>query len=168
MCPRTSYEGERGGEEPELDDPRWASLYAVSRPRLYRAAAFLVGADEAEEVVQDAFERAIRDRDFFTTVREPEAWLRTAVVRLAVSRLRRRQVWQRIRAALVPEPPHADVRVDLRRAIDRLGPTQRGAIVLRYYFDASHAEIAQAIGVSEASVGRILARAKETLRRDLA
>ncbi|MBM4434783.1 MAG: hypothetical protein FJ028_06745 [Chloroflexi bacterium] len=44
---------------------RWQALYAACRPTLYRAAALLVGEGEAEGVVQDAFERAMREPDFF-------------------------------------------------------------------------------------------------------
>jgi len=72
-------------------DERWACLYEEYRPALYRAAALMVGSADAEEVVHEAFERAMRERDFFERVREPKAWLRTVVARLALGRLRRRR-----------------------------------------------------------------------------
>jgi DNA-directed RNA polymerase specialized sigma24 family protein len=46
-------------------DERWTGLYEECRPAPYRAAALMVGAADAEEVVQEAFERAMRERDFF-------------------------------------------------------------------------------------------------------
>src|SRR3972149_4045375 len=71
-------------------DARWQALYQACRPTLYRSAALVVGEAEAEEVVQDAFERAMREPDFFGRVREPLAWLRTVSTRVALGRLRRR------------------------------------------------------------------------------
>ena len=50
----------------------------------------MVGAAEAEEVVQEAFERAMRENDFFERIHEPMAWLRTVTARIALGRLRRR------------------------------------------------------------------------------
>jgi RNA polymerase sigma-70 factor (ECF subfamily) len=151
--------------ERDQPDPRWERLYAECRPPLYRAAAFLVGDAEGEEVVQDAFERAMRQQGFLDEVREPLAWLRRVVMRLAISRLRRRQVWDRIRLLLDQHEPQRDP--DLEIAIRRLSPTMRGAIVLRYYFDAEYAEIASTLGISEASVSTTLSRARAALRRDL-
>ena len=147
-------------------DPRWEQLYAECRPPLYRAAAFLVGDAEGEEVVQDAFERAMRQERFLDEVREPLAWLRRVAIRLAISRLRRRAVWERIRFLLDQHQPQGDP--DLETAIKKLPPTQRGAVVLRYYFDADYSEIASTLGLSEASVSTTLSRARAALRKDLA
>jgi RNA polymerase sigma-70 factor (ECF subfamily) len=150
-------------------DLRWEQIYAECRPPLYRAAAFLVGDAEGEEIVQDAFERAMRQKDFFDEVAQPLAWLRTVVVRLAVSKLRRRTLWERIfpllerhdTMAASPDP-------DLEAAIRKLPPRQRAAIVLRYYFDADYAEIASTLGLSEASISKTLSRARAVLKEDLA
>lgn len=117
-------------------------------------------------MVQDAFERAMRQADFFQEVAEPRAWLRTVVVRLAVSRLRRRAVWERVRGLLSP-PSDGVPALELRVALRRLPPRQRGAIVLRYWFGADTQEIAAATGLRPGSVARTLARAREALRREL-
>lgn len=118
--------------------------------------------------MQDAFERAVREPRFFEEVREPSAWLRTAVSRRAISRLRRRQVWGRLLPGLY-EPPreYDDAVVDLRRALEALPAQQRAAVVLRYYADADYDEIARAIGVEASSVGPILTRARSKLREAL-
>src|SRR5207237_9673490 len=81
-------------------EARWAALYEDSRPLLYRAAALMVGAAEAEEGVQEAFERAMRSRNFFDEVREPVAWLRTVCARQALGRLRRRRGSEPVRLRL--------------------------------------------------------------------
>lgn len=132
---------------------------------LYRVAALMVGTAEAEEIVQDAFERGMRQRDFFATVREPRAWLRTVAARRAVDRLRRRRILERLPPA--PPGPEAWERLDLALALRRLGARPRVAIVLRYYQDASYDEIATALGVAPSSVGPLLTRARADLREAL-
>jgi RNA polymerase sigma-70 factor, ECF subfamily len=150
-------------------DPRWEQLYAECRPPLYRVAAFLVGDAEGEEIVQDAFERAMRQERFLEEVRLPQAWLRRVVVRLAVSKMRRRALWERVFPLLAREDAtEASIDPDLETAIRKLPPQQRGAIVLRYYFDADYAEIAATLGLSEASISKTLSRARAVLREDLA
>ena len=149
-------------------DARWQTLYAAHRPSLYRTAALLVGEAEAEEVVQDAFERAMREPEFFSRVIEPAAWLRTATTRVALGRLRRRVLWDRVRSLVAREPPVADGRnVDLEAALRELPPRQRAAVVLRYYQDAPYSEIAEALEIEEASVGPLLTRARAALRESL-
>lgn len=145
----------------------WDDLYASARPALYRTAAFLLPADEAEEVVQEAFERALRSEAFRSRTLEPVAWLRTVVGRIAVDRLRRRRLWERTRSLLVREPP-TEPGTELRDALRRLPARQRVALVLRYYQEAPYEEIAEALAIRTDSVGPLLARAKQALQEALA
>lgn len=149
-------------------DARWQALYTACRPTLYRSAALLVGEAEAEEVVQDAFERAMREPDFFGRVREPLAWLRTVSTRVALARLRRRSLWEGAQRLLgrADHSPDAS-RVDVEAALRRLPPKQRAAVVLRYYHDAPYSEIAAALDMDEASVGPLLTRARAALKQSL-
>jgi RNA polymerase sigma-70 factor (ECF subfamily) len=116
--------------------------------------------------VQDAFERGMRDGEFFDHVDVPAAWLRTVTVRLAVSRLRRRAVLERI-GVRAPQPSNGLPDPELYDALRRLPPTQRGAIVLRYFFGFDYAEIARALELSEKSVGATLTRARDVLKKAL-
>jgi RNA polymerase sigma-70 factor (ECF subfamily) len=118
--------------------------------------------------VQDAFERAMREPKFLEEVREPAAWLRTAVSRRAISRARRRTVLSRILPRLhEPAREYDEAVADLRQALRSLPPQQRAAVVLRYYADADYDEIAHAIDVEPSSVGPILTRARSKLREAL-
>ena len=138
------------------------------RPTLYRTAALIAGDADAEECVQDAFERAMRETRFFDDVHDASAWLRTAVSRRAISRVRRRQLWARIVPRLHDPVGEYDESVaDLRRALEALPPQQRAAVVLRYYADADYDEIARALDVESSSVGPILTRARTKLREAL-
>jgi RNA polymerase sigma-70 factor, ECF subfamily len=148
---------------------RWASLYEESRPLLYRAAALMVGGAEAEEIVQETFERAMRNPSFFDEVREPVAWLRTVSARRALGRLRRHHLWERLLVRLAPADSTAEVweRADLAVALKNLPPRERVAVVLRYYQDASYEEIAEALGTATSSVGPMLSRARARIREAL-
>ncbi len=147
-------------------DARWHALYTACRPPLYRAAALLVGEGEAEEVVQDAFEKAMREPDFFEKVREPVAWLRTVATRTALGRLRRRALLDRAQRFFGRQDHQTGPgrSVDLQTALGRLPPKQRAAVILRYYHDAPYAEIAAALEVDAESVGPLLTRARAALR----
>jgi RNA polymerase sigma-70 factor (ECF subfamily) len=149
-------------------DARWQALYLACRATLYRSAALIVGEAEAEEVVQDAFERAMREPDFFGRVRDPLAWLRTVSTRVALARLRRRALWDKAQELIGRGHPKADSEsVDISAALARLPAKQRAAIVLRYYHDAPYSEIAAALEVDEGSVGPLLTRARLALKATL-
>lgn len=145
----------------------WDELFERAWPVLYRTAAFLLPPAEAEDVVQEAFERSLRVKTFPRDTLEPVAWLRTVVARIAVDRLRRRRVWERVRWFLLPDASTTQW-AELRDALRRLPPRQRVALVLRYYQDAPYAEIAEALSIRTESVGPLLARAKQALRDALA
>jgi RNA polymerase sigma-70 factor (ECF subfamily) len=57
--------------------------------------------------------------------------------------------------------------VDIQRALQRLAPEQRAAVVLRYFHDFDYATIAGIMGTSQGNVGSMLSRALGRLRRDL-
>ncbi len=149
-------------------DARWQALYIACRATLYRSAALIVGEAEAEEVVQDAFERAMREPDFFGRVRDPLAWLRTVSTRVALARLRRRALWDKAQELIGRGHQKADSEgVDISSSLSRLPAKQRAAIVLRYYHDAPYSEIAAALEMDEASVGPLLTRARAALKATL-
>lgn len=149
-------------------DARWQALYLACRATLYRSAALIVGEAEAEEVVQDTFERAMRQPDFFGSVRDPLAWLRTVSTRVALARLRRRALWDKAQE-LLGRGHHqsASQSVDIAAALARLPAKQRAGIVLRYYHDAPYSEIAAALEMDEASIGPLLTRARAALKTSL-
>ena len=133
---------------------------------MYRSACMLVGAHDAEEIVQEAFERAMREPAFFTRIQNPGGWLRVVAARQALSRLRRQKRWHGVQSFLRPSAaPERDI--DLGQALTRLPANQRTAVVLRYYHGLEYAEIASVLGVSANAVGPILTRARTTLREVL-
>ncbi len=87
---------------------RHAEVFAAERPRLTGLAYRMLGSmADADDVVQDAWLRwDAADRD---DIRNPAAWLTTAVSRLALDRLRTRQRdRERYVGPWLPEPVLVD------------------------------------------------------------
>ncbi|WP_295977935.1 sigma-70 family RNA polymerase sigma factor [uncultured Variovorax sp.] len=91
-------------------DERYLSQFPVVRRRLVHAAARMLGGPaDAEDVVQDAYLRALEAGDG----PGPDsvlAWLTTVMRNLAIDRLRRdswMQRWQRDAETLPPDAPSA-------------------------------------------------------------
>lgn len=141
-------------------------LYTLHYEGLMRLAYLLTGGDGAEDLVQDAFVRAL---DRWRPDAAPEAfraWAQTTMVRLSVSRWRRanreRAAYARHGAGDVVQA--ADPAPDVERALASLTSRQRAALVLRYYEDLPEAEIAERMGVRTGTVKALLHQARERLR----
>jgi RNA polymerase sigma-70 factor (sigma-E family) len=152
------------------------SLYQAHWRYLVRLAVLLVDdVSSAEDVVQDAFVALHRKAD---TLRDPDAalgYLRTSVVNLARSVIRRRQVARKHLKVGEPEagaPADHDVLLrDEHRAalaaVRALPRRQSEVLVLRYWAGLSEREIAQTLGISAGSVKSAASRGMATLHRML-
>jgi len=136
---------------------------------LFRLALVLThDRHEAEDIVQDVFERASSK---LAPLREDEVgpYLRAAVVNHYRSRLRRLRV-QASRYAHLAAPEvvvdAAEVQ-DLWEAVTALPTRQRATIVLRYYEDLSFEETASVMRCSTGTVKSQSSRALHALRRRL-
>ena len=148
--------------------------FQQARPRLQRLAYRMLGSvSEAEDVVQDAWVRWSRAPD---DVRSPAAWLLQATARLAIDRLKsaraRRETYV---GPWLPEPliePFSDdpveraedVSVAFLLALERLSPLERAVFLLHDVFDQDYAEVAEALGRTEAACRQLAARARGRLR----
>jgi RNA polymerase sigma-70 factor (ECF subfamily) len=145
----------------------------VHYPRLIRLAGLITrDADQAQDAVQAALERAWRKR---ADVRDParlRPWLDRIVAREAIRQTRRGGLsalrhdpedWVQYPSTM-PEP--AEIAV-LREALGRLSPDHRAVIALHLYSGYSVEETAQALGVPFDTVRSRLRAARERLRRDL-
>jgi RNA polymerase sigma-70 factor (ECF subfamily) len=124
---------------------------------------------EAQDVVQEAFCRALPRWATLSRYDDPSAWVRKVAWNLATSRWRRVKRFVEIVRHQGPElvdGPHSDW-VDLMAALALLPPRQRQAIVLHYLADASIAEIAQITGAAEGTVKSWLHRGRASLAERL-
>jgi RNA polymerase sigma-70 factor, ECF subfamily len=126
---------------------------------------------EAQDVVQEAYARALARARTFLDVADPEAWLRTVAVNIARTRWRRRRLFDTLvrtgRVVRTPETvPGADPnRVALIAALQQLSRPTREAIVLHHLADLSVHEVAEALGVPVGTVKARLSRGRAILAR---
>ena len=173
--PGSDLGGSTGASSPAVDIDLPA-LYTAHWRYLVRLASLLVDdTASAEDVVQDAF-IALHRRS--SALRDPDAalaYLRTSVVNLARSVLRRRRTARKHLTVAEPEATApADHDVLLRdehraayRAVQALPRHQREVLVLRYWSGLSEREIAEALGISPGSVKSAASRGIASLQRTL-
>lgn len=149
-------------------------LYRDHRGELVRLAGLLLDEPGAcEEVVQDAFIALHLHRGAVAPEKVP-AYLRSAVLNAARSRLRRRRVAERLGRILpgATSDPEDEAVLGERRAavlaaVRRLPRRQMEVVVLRYWLDLSEADIAATLGISTGSVKVHASRALAAVSRSL-
>lgn len=146
---------------------RMRAVYEASYTRLVGQLYGVCGdLAEAEDVVQEAFVRAMADPRRFDALDNPEAWLRTAAVNRARSRARRRQLAERIlghHREVVAPVGAPEERIALVAALRRLPWSQREALGLHYLADLPVHEVAATLGVPVGTVKARLSRGRSAL-----
>jgi RNA polymerase sigma-70 factor (sigma-E family) len=140
-------------------------LYREHHLGIVRLAFILTGdAGVAEEVVQEGFVRVWRSWDKIRDTEAARAYLRTTVVNLSRSFLRRKslEIRHRVRRSDDAVQIDPDARIDLLRAVARLPMRQRTCVALRFYEDLSETETARALGIS---VGAVKSQTFKALKR---
>jgi RNA polymerase sigma-70 factor (ECF subfamily) len=144
-------------------------VYEASYRRLVTQLVGTCGdVSAAEEVVQEAFVRALAHRAAFCRTDNPEAWLRRVAVNLARSRWRRLQKYAGLVPLLAEPTATPDLNADhlaLMAALVRLPRGQREVIAMHHLADLPVDEIAAALGVSPGTVKARLSRARAALVR---
>ncbi|WP_434445575.1 RNA polymerase sigma-70 factor [Lentzea sp. E54] len=151
------------------------SAFAAARPRLFGIAYRMTGSvADAEDLLQEVWLRwQVADRD---AVRNPEAYLATAITRLAINESQtaraRRETYV---GPWLPEPvdTSADPQVGAEQGavlelavlmlLEKLTPTERAAYVLREAFDYPYREIAEIVQTSEVATRQLVSRARKHL-----
>ncbi|UQU66684.1 SigE family RNA polymerase sigma factor [Couchioplanes caeruleus] len=141
-------------------------------PALLRTAFLLTGDRHlAEDLVQDALARTHRALRKLADEGHFEAYTRTAMYHLHVSRWRRRRFAESLDSDLLdradPVRDHSarvDLQVSLHQALARLTPRQRTVLVLRYFEDRTEAEAAAQLSCSIGTVKSQTSKALSRLR----
>ena len=151
-----------------LDHRRGLSAYArtLTRER-----------PDAEDLVQDTIERALRAATRFKPGTNLRAWLMRIMRNLFTDRCRRSALGRSLDALLVvtdvsvdqPPPSLLDVASmdDIDAALEEIGPDHREIFVLAYVDRLSYRTIADRLHIPLSTVGTRLWRAKAKLRRTL-
>ena len=156
-------------------------VFEHNRPRLRGIAYRMLGSvADAEDAVQDVYLKWQKTDD--GVINNPEAWLVTACTRRCIDMLR---AAHKTRVDYVgtwlPEPVIGDAPFDAPTDVgeqtelassltmafllllERLGPVERAAYLLREVFGYEYADVAFAVGRNEAACRQIVSRAKKRL-----
>lgn len=132
---------------------------------------------EAEDAAQEAFLRAYANLDRYDQNRSFKTWLLSITSNHCIDRIRRRRLlWLSLEE---PLPPHPALTSDspgpeqamltnernllVQELLDELSPDYRLAVVLRYWYELSYAEIAEMLETTESAVKSRLFRARQAL-----
>lgn len=153
-----------------VDPQTFDEFYLATRLHLLRQLTMMTGdAEQAADVLQEAYARAWQRWARVSTLADPMAWVRTVAWRVAISQHRRSLVAaDRLRRFFAPEAAverttDRDELIDLRAALRLLTPEHRRALVLYEMCGLSIAQVAAETRVAEGTVKSRLARARTAL-----
>jgi RNA polymerase sigma factor (sigma-70 family) len=133
---------------------------------------------EAEDITQETFVRAYTQLATYKSAHKFSTWLLSIASHLAIDLLRRRRFlalpledvpfleWI-VDAGISPEQSalHGEQQDEIQTYLQRLPAKYRAVIVLRYWYDFSYEEIANALKLTQPLVKARLHRARELLAR---
>jgi RNA polymerase sigma-70 factor (ECF subfamily) len=160
----------------------FTALYERYRSAVYTHAYYrLHNAADAEDALQEVFQRAYLRLDTFERTRSLRAWLLTIATNYCTDMLRRRLSLKRFvqqvpldvvdfwlaDTAANPETSalRDEQRERVRQALRELPANYRDVMVLYYWNDLSYSEIAATTGLTESTIKTRLFRGREHLSR---
>jgi len=164
------------------DEAAWGRVFSTHRDKIYGFCLRMTrNREEAEDLSQEVFLRAVRAIGTFRGDASIKTWLYQIAHNLCLTRLAaaKRDKDRALNLTWIGEmtsaPPGADASVagdDLRKAIElalgELDPVFREAILLREVEDQSYEEIAQVTATSVNTVKTRIHRARMKLQQQLA
>jgi RNA polymerase sigma-70 factor, ECF subfamily len=137
------------------------ALWALRHRAFHIAIAILGQREQAEDVVQDVFVKALDHRE---PVLHLEAWLRTLIVRTAINTLRRPSS-QSLETDVAEDGSFEDS-ILIRAALDKLSPETRVLLALAYVEGLTHKELADMLDIPEGTVASRLHAAKAAFHKE--
>ncbi|RPI94255.1 MAG: RNA polymerase sigma factor [Chloroflexi bacterium] len=149
---------------------------------VFRLALSIVGdSAEASEITQETFIAALRSLPAYQEKKSLKAWLYTIALNRSRSHLRKRRVFERLRATLttilqietekqvLPEEAviQSEKEAQIWRALNELDERHRIVVILRYFHELSVTEISEILSVHEGTIHSRLHSAREKLRSTL-
>jgi RNA polymerase sigma-70 factor (ECF subfamily) len=162
------------------DQDAFAELVYAHQDAVYNLCYRMLGTTaEAEDATQEAFLRAYINLARYDTGRSFKTWVMSIASNHCIDRIRRR----RMQLLSLDEPLSNDDQLalsskddlpetfalrretesEIQALLDELQPDYRAAVVLRYWYDYSYTEIADALNTSESAIKSRLFRARQML-----
>jgi RNA polymerase sigma-70 factor, ECF subfamily len=163
------------------DDQAFTQLVEAYQKPVYNLCYRMLGEPEAaEDAAQETFLRAFQHLSRYDAGRPFATWLLSIAAHYCIDRLRRRKfstfsideneddsLAYELPDANAPNPERESVRREekekLHGMLTSLDETDRAAIVMRYWHDASEIEIADSLGLTVSAVKSRLHRARLAL-----
>lgn len=163
------------------DDQAFTQLVEAYQKPVYNLCYRMLSEPEsAEDAAQETFLRAFQHLDRYDAKRPFATWLLSIAAHYCIDRLRRRKFSMfsideededeapfEIPDADAPNPERETVRHEekdkLHGLLAALDETDRAALVMRYWHDASEVEIAESLGLTVSAVKSRLHRARLAL-----
>jgi RNA polymerase sigma factor (sigma-70 family) len=163
------------------DPEAWGQLYHDYAPAIFRfCRRALPTREDAEDATMEVFMKLRGKLHQYDDTRSFSAWLYKIAANHCWDTLRRRKIRQDKETEDLDTVPleHPDASQleklieqrtseEVRKALAKVAPRARMALVMRYYSDMSYDEIADELGVRRAFVGVVLLRARHELRQAL-
>lgn len=164
------------------DQESFAELVEVYQRSVYNLTYRMLGdAREAEDAAQEAFLRAYQHLDRYDADRPFKTWLLSIASNYCIDRLRKRRLtWLSIEEPLPPHPALSSSEIEPEDAVSNgerytavqamlseLAPEYRAAVVFRYWYDMSYAEIAKMLDTTESAIKSRLFRARQMMADSL-
>jgi len=155
-----------------VENAQWIDAYRRLEKPLYNVVYRVIwDAAESQDVVQEAFLRCWRRKEDIRAEGFKALLFRTAL-NLASNRRRRARLWRMVGLASIDDV--ADERAcgepiskPVRAALDRLPEALRSVLLLTELAGMTYAEVADALGIREGTVGSRRTRALALLRERL-
>jgi RNA polymerase sigma-70 factor (ECF subfamily) len=164
------------------DEAAYQSIVDEHREGVFRLAYLLLGdADDAEDVAQETFIRALRYLNRYDPERALRPWLLSITANLARNKRRSLGRYWAALQRLAGQTPVESTTPEMRsmqaleahalwQAVRCLNGAEQEIIYLRYFLELSVAETAEALGVQQGTVKsrlhRALKRLREVIERD--
>lgn len=164
------------------DQSAFGHLVMTYQTPVYNLAYRMLGnAAEAEEAAQETFLRAYTNLRRYDPERPFRTWLLSVTSHYCIDRLRRRRItWLSLEdEAVAPERLASDCpnpealvarqerEAQIQQLLGTLPSTDRAAVTLRYWYDCSYEEIAEALSLTVGAVKSRLHRARCALAKTM-
>jgi RNA polymerase sigma factor (sigma-70 family) len=149
--------------------PPFERFYEEHRDAVFGLLARRLGRARAEDAFQETFLRALRAYARLEHGRHLRAWVLTIAERIAIDEYRKpnkTSAHEHMEFGLEAPPEPEAAYAELADLTDRLPPTERAAVVLRYGYDLPYDQIGRALGSSEEAARQAASSGVRRLRRE--